>query len=466
MDPTLTVVSGPLPEVNATTECASLGPAERVLSVGPEGHIWLVSTPTAGMSLVRVFDGWAPTERLQFDLPLGRIDAGQALTATTASVLADDALWFIADGGRVSVSAPFSLGAGGSVCGDLRSQGFVLTGGALYQRTEDQWLEWSGVGEILADGRILDRDGECFGIGDEVWLSTDSVAVWALSATALTRTATVPGASQPAVRDGQLLLLNDGRLRAESTDPHRWSFAFGRARLLGAAGAYGWLVIDDEASASDTVARFDGTDFERLELAGVPNVDALYPYASGGAWLTAGDQLCHVAPPTMLRIAGVRNGERTTASSVQLRAMASDGDASIQVSLDGFVLTPDRVQDGWLVYDASVSVGWHRFEVATSTGDLRRSVDFKRQPLQVRGFEADIRPIYEQHCSAANCHVVDSPSGAPDLSSYEAWRGRADRIRTRVVDRQDMPPAASRGPQWGQDLVDVINEWLNGGLRP
>jgi hypothetical protein len=463
-DPDLSLVPGTPDALDAEPSCRPRPADETLRGVSPEGHAWLVTTTTVGRSLVRVLDPAVPTASVSFSLQLARLDALRPWTATTASAVADGAPWAIEDGDRIGLGAPFVLGPDASLCGDLASSGAVSADGRLYEREDDLWLEWTGVAPALGGGAtILDRDGACRARGDALWLATGGVATWALAASSLTRTASMPEARAVAVRGDQLLALVDDTLVGRRGDgvgrAHRWRFELGRPERLAAAGRAAWLTI------GRALLRFDGADFARADGVDASALGAVEPYAAGGLWYETADAICHLAPAGGVRIDGLRHGAHRTEARAELRARALDG-AELVATIDGSTLTPARVVDGTSIYALELGLGWHRIELDPEGGGLGRTVDVKRVPTVVRGFEADVAPIFRAHCADAGCHVVGSPSGAPRLDRIEDWILRADRIRLRVVERSDMPPAATRGPDWGPERVTVIEEWLSGGMRP
>ena len=212
--------------------------------------------------------------------------------------------------------------------------------------------------------------------------------------------------------------------------------------------------------AGDRVLRFDGTTFMLVR----GSAGALFPHASGGLWVTGGGQACHFAPQAMLRVEGVSTGAQQIGDTFSLEVRASDEAATVDVALDGAPLTARRVADGWFVYGGALELGWHRLAVTTPAAQVSRTVLIKRLPAVERSFATDIAPIYATHCAV--CHYDGNTFGAPDLATVEQWRNLADKIHRRVVEAKNMPPVASRLPEWGEDEVTVINEWLSGGLLP
>jgi hypothetical protein len=446
------VVVADVPLLTTSTRCVALAPGARALGVSPEGHLWL-GTSTTGATQVRVLDGWAPGVEGAYRLAVQDLQRVQAWTATAASFIADGRLYHAVDGLRTEISVTATLSPDATLCGDPTAQAFVYSDGALFQRDEDTWYRWSGVEAALTpDARLLTRDGACWGMDDGVWFASADLELWQLGATELSRPARLEGASQPVLLNDAPLALRGGHLFVGPAPWTEYAFEAGPATGLAAAGDYAWL------RAGQSILRFDGAAF--VEVQGVQG--DLLPHASGGLWAVSGAEACHLAPQVMLRVDGLQGGTQREAEAFALRVQASDEAAGVEVALDGAALSPARESDGWLVYRGRLALGWHALRV--TAGGAARTVTVKRVPSVVRSYAADIAPIYRTHCAA--CHVPASPFGAPDLSTLEAWRALASKIHERAVVDGDMPPRASRLPEWGEDEITVIDEWLSGGLQP
>lgn len=459
-----TVVPAALPALASTATCTARDPGERVLAVSAEGHLWLgtstVSTTSVASTFIRVLDGWSPGAQSRDSLPFANIASVQAWTATTASMIADGALWFIEDGDRLSISLPAVLADDATLCGDPSRRAFVLSGDALYQRVGPEWFLWSGIDRaLMGDGALLSRDGECAGSADRVWIVSSEVAFWSLTPASISNPALLTGGSHPALRGDDLLALFGGHLFVGPEPWREWAFEQGSARALAAAGSYAWIV------AGDRLLRFDGTAF--FDVAAANEIVALHPHASGGLWYETASSICHVAPDPMLRVHGLRNGEERADSDFVIRAEATREDMSLVATVDGVELAASGVEaDGAFVFTGALGVGWHNVQLSAPNGVAVRSLSVKKLPSIERSFAADIQPIYAASCAGSACHSPNSTAGAPDFSRYEVWLQRAVKIQERIVQKQDMPPLASRGPDWSEDQVAIINEWLNGGMKP
>ncbi|MBK6685894.1 MAG: hypothetical protein IPG45_15585 [Deltaproteobacteria bacterium] len=446
-----------LPELVTTATCSPLASGERVAAVSAEGHLWL-ATSSVGTDL-RVLDGWSGRTVARYLLPNAALSRLNALGATTAMALADGQLLRLLDGERIEVSPPAALEPDADLCGDLADRGFVWSGGQLYQRLDDAWWRWTGLGPIGPGARLLDRDGECEGVGDGLWWASQGLAFWLLTPGRLSNPALLPNGEVAALRGEQALALRGGQL---FLSPEPWKevrFAHGAATQLATAGDYAFLEVGGK------LLRFDGAEW--LELTGpeLTQLDALHPHAAGGLWTVEGNSVCHHSPTPMIQIRGLRRGEQRLDPQVVIEAQAQ-GATTLEVEVDGTSRTWSGTRGPWQHLSLELSVGWHQVRIRTTDRRAQRTVEVKILPTVTRSFEADVRPIYQTHCANQACHVSGSTGGAPDLTRYEDWLGRAARIEARVVRAQDMPPSASRRPDWGSEEIEVINEWLNGGLLP
>lgn len=440
----------------ATSTCTALNSNEHVLGVSTEGYLWL-ATSTNSATNIRVLDGWDRSFEGSYTLPFTAIESARIWTATTASMIADRALWHVEDGERTAVTLPAMIGEHATLCGDPSRRAFVLSDGALFQRVDDEWFLWTGLDSaVMSDASLLARDGECEGESDRVWIVSGDVAFWSLTPASISNPALLEGGEQPALRGDDLLALKDGMLFIGPEPWANWAFEHGAARLLAAAGSYAWIV------AGDRLLRFDGASF--TDVASANAIVALHPHASGGLWFETADSICHVSPDPMLRVHGLRNGEERGRGELAFTAEATRSDLALTAKLDGVELAPSSAGNGSFSFSSTISVGWHQLELATD--HAVRALSVKRLPEIERSFETDIRPIYNANCTGSACHISESTSHAPDFSRYEVWLQHAAQVHERIVVKQDMPPIAARGPSWSEDQVAIINEWLNGGLKP
>ena len=449
-----------LPTLTATAACQPLQAGERAWSVDSEGHLWL-ARPANGGTELRVLDAWALRPEQRYNTLFGTIDALQAESGTVASAISAGGLWSFVDGNRISITAPFIPSSSASTCGSIGRDAFVLSDGQLYERRSETWFQWQGLDQALVSpSRLLDRDGACRGTGDSLLIASGNRTVWSLTPSAITQTR-AHRADLSAVRAQEVLFARDGLLYREPADWKSYSFDLGLVRTLSAAGRLRWLIAGQE------LVRVAGQTVERASVQlPSPEQAQLHAFASGGVWAVTPAQVCAVVPPRMLRVSGVRMGQASTEDRFRLRARTNDSATNIAARLNGAELAPVRTENDWLVFESPIEVGWNRIDLSTSPERVTRTIEIKREPIVQRSWQTDIQPIYQAHCSDSACHVADSAANAPDLSSFMAWVARAESIRIRVVETQDMPPLASRGPTWGEEAITTIREWLAGGLRP
>lgn len=432
--------------------CAPLAADQSILGVSPDGHLWVGVTSSTATE-VTVLDPWAFDTPRAFTLPAGDLARVQAVSATVAAFVDAGRLYVVEDGVRTEIWTPGALDRSTMLCGDVRTDAYVFSAGTLYQRADDEWLTWTGVEAALSpDARLLARDGACAAGDDAVWFATGDVELWALGADELRRPAALEGGAQASLLGQRPLALDGGRLFVGPGEWREHAFDLGDATALEVAGDAAWLVVGDQ------LLRYDGASFERAGA--VPSGAALRPYAGGGVWLATADEICHRAPRGTLRTAGVAHGAAAPDAQVVLQAWSGDG-SEISADLDGTALTP-RIAGEVSIFEVTLPLGWHALTV--QAGDVSRTVQVKRVPTVTRSWAADVQPIVQTHCVA--CHVPDNAFSAPVLTAFEAWRARANDIRERVIRVGDMPPTASRSPDWGEDEVTVIDEWLSGGLNP
>lgn len=441
-----------LPSVSARTECKPLLDGEAVLGVSPDGHLWLGATSSTSAAL-RALDPWAPQRITTVTVPAPDLARVHAVSATVATYVSGGELYRLEDGVRTRISAPARLAADAAICGDPARDALVFSAGTLYQRIDDQWLEWTGLDAALdASARLLAKDGACAAGTDDVWFANDELELWALAADTLSRPGELEGGTQPALLGSRALALSAGHLFVGPETWQEYDFELGEAALLAAGGDYAWLRVEDR------LLRFDGDSF--VDVGTATDAVALWPSATGGLWTEGAGLVCHHEPQGSLRIECAHSGTRSQAAAALVRAFDRDG-LDVTGRLDG-VEVQGRSTDTGTVFSVQLSLGWHALTL--SAGDTRRTVYLARTPSVVRSFADDVQPIFQAHC--AGCHLPDNRFGAPDLSTLEAWRIRATKIRERVLQVGDMPPSASRSPDWGEDEVTVIDEWLSGGMNP
>lgn len=443
-----------------TSSCAPLAAGERLLSVSPEGHAWLVTD--GAESHVRVLDAFdgeiVATEK---DIAIAGLGEAQAWSGADAALVSDDGLWRLADFARIELTAPDGFAAPASLCGDPGVSGALVSGGLVFERRGDSWWQWNpGTTGAAAPSRVLRHDGECRGKDDLLWLASQDGTLFRAEAQTFTRPIQFDTLRDAGTTDGLVAVLDDAGLWVGAADGswQSWRFSGAVPEAVSASTGALWML------SGETLLRTDGADWSRVET-GLDEAPSAVVAHAGGAWVVGATSICHQAVGTGLRVEGVRPYTRSTELEYAIRVRASDGSETVAADVDGAAV--DMVFDpetGWLSGNARLeSIGWHTLTV--SSGDASRAIALKRAPEVERSWESDIQPIYKASCGGSTCHSagVEDP---PDLGSYEAWTARADKLRVRVVEGKTMPPASNVGPDWGDDDIAIISEWLEGGMLP
>lgn len=447
-------------EVHAV--CAPLASGERLLSVSPEGQAWLIreGSPTA----LRVLDafGGAIAEVAE-EVDLDGVGDAQAWSGGDAALATADGLWRLDDFARISLTTPEGFEAPGSLCGDPATSGVLVSQGEVFERRSDGWWRWAPAGEDGgAPARVLRQDGECRGRDDAMWLRADDGTLLRAEAQTFTRPIRFDGLRDATVSDGLVAALDARYLWVDAGEGFgAWEFAAGGLpTALSASAGKLWMV------SGERVLRFDGAEWRSVD-AGLATPPQGVSAHADGAWVVGASEICHVAPGAELRVEGVRPNLRGTELEYPIRVRAADASEAVAVvaDVDGapVELTEDA-EPGWLTGAVRLeTIGWHTLTL--TAGDTSRAIALKRAPEVERSWEADIQPIYAASCGGNTCHR-SGVSDPPDLGSYAAWTARAGALRVRVVEGKTMPPAANRGPEWGDDDVTIIQEWLEGGMLP
>jgi hypothetical protein len=259
---------------------------------------------------------------------------------------------------------------------------------------------------------------------------------------------------------GMLAILAGDRLWIGPDEWQAWVFPGAVPAELAASGGQLWM------ASGQQLLRFDGETFVEVSHLLEERIVRVAAHP-GGVWLAGASTVCHQATAPMVRIEGVRPNVRSIEFDYSFEVLPSAPSMSVTAMLDDqpVELAPSA-EPGWLAGQARLdTVGWHtlRFDVG---GLGSRSLLVKRLPEVERSWATDIAPIYEQNCAGGDCHAGGGPSGAPDLGTYEAWLSRADKLRARVVEARTMPPPASVGADWGDEQINVISQWIEGGMLP
>ena len=123
--------------------CIDMASGEKLVSVSPEGHAWLVAEQSQ-TSTLRVLDAFDQSNVLSDEIELTQIRRVQAWSQTDAAIITEDGLWRLEDLARVQLSPPQGFTSTAGFCGDPGTNGSLLCSGKLYERREDdQWWAWT-----------------------------------------------------------------------------------------------------------------------------------------------------------------------------------------------------------------------------------------------------------------------------------------------------------------------------------
>ena len=445
--------------------CTDLLAGERVVSVSAEGQLWLAREEN-GESLLRVVDSFDAAHEVVAKIALSGIERIQAWSQVDAAVTTASGLWKLEDLSRVELTPPAGFSKDAAVCGDPTTNGSLLFAGRLFERRDDeQWWAWdTGAKGAAAPSELLLQQGECQGPDDVQWMTSPDGTLWRVEPTTYYRPVQFPALKAAAVttaadKSALLAAIDGEELWVGPETWQRWQFPNGAPGQLSAAGGMVWVTSGSQLLGYDgeswsEMQRLDGEDGE---------VASLHAH-DGGLWVEHGSSVCHLTGAPMVHVAGVRPYLRTKELDHAFSITASDEAATVTASLDGEPLTltidPETgASTGSLRLD---SAGWH--QLVAAAGAAERRVWLKRLPDAERSWDSDIRPIFESNC--AGCHTTGQEPGGPALASYQDWVAHAKQIQQRVVDAKTMPPAANKGPDWGDDDVQVIAQWLAGGMAP
>jgi hypothetical protein len=417
--------------------------------VSPEGHAWLLRSGES--TELRVLDPLGDMTSATHELAFSKIEQLLAWSDTEATLVADGGLFELVGLDRLAIEPPAGFAESAALCGRPSESGFVLAGGALSElRTDGLWWSW---GPTLEGGavieRIADLDGECLARDSRMWLASSDDAVLELTASELRRHAVFEGLVDVAATDAHVFALDATSLHVGPGTWQEWVFEGAPPEALAAAGGVVTMKVDGR------LLRFDGQTFAAVEPEGA--VEHFLLHATG-IWTTGDGEICHHALGPMLRLHGVRPHQRTQDEFVSV-GVETDAAATPTLELDG---QPVALVDeaGSLGAEVELSVGWH--ELVARAGDATRSIWIKRLPAVERSFEKDVAPLYAASCASSGCHG----DGSVDLSTADAWRDRAEEVRKRVVEGRTMPPPANVPAGWGDDDVQLVAEWLEGGMLP
>jgi hypothetical protein len=446
--------------VSSTATCSARRPGEVLLSVSPEGHAWLV-VPGAPNS-VRVLDPFeaAMTETIE-DVDVPALLDAQAWSASDAALVAEDGIWRLEEFARVSMTPPTGFELPASLCGDPGTNGVLVSAGMVFERRADQnWWGWDpGVAGDGAPAGVVRFDGECQSADDITWLTARDGTLYRVEPAQFSRPVRFASFAGAAATEGMLAILETDRLWVGPDAWQSWIFPGPVPAEVSASGGRLWMMSGTQ------LLSFDGATWIEVTHGVSGAVERVAAHA-GGAWLVGADAICHQAMGPMLRVEGLRPFSRSAELDHSIRVRASDATMSVAADVDGaaidLALDPET---GWLEGDVRLGeVGWHTIGLSSADASAHRSILVKRLPETVRSWATDVEPIYQASCAGGLCH--GGSSDAPNLATVDAWRDKSAAIRTRVVEARTMPPPASAGPDWGDDDVEIIREWLEGGMLP
>lgn len=456
------------PEIlESSASCAPLRDGEALLSVSPEGHAWLV-VPGSTTS-VRVLDPFgAEMMEVVEEIELTEVSAAQAWSGSDAALIASGGLWRLEDLARIELSPPEGFATPATLCGDPSHDGTLVSGGKVFERHEDpttleaQWWVWDpGFSGDEAPADVIRFDGECQSEDEVLWLTSADGTLFRVEPAHFSRPVRFAQMVSAAATGGMLAVLESDRLWVGPEAWQSWLFPGPTPASLSASAGHLWMVSGDQ------LLRFDGETFVEVTHAMEEPVLQVVAHA-GGVWLVGATTACHQALEPLLRVEGVRPYLQSAALDHAISVRASDETATVAATLDGEEITlTANPETGWLEGTARLDeVGWHELVlVASGAAEVERTLSIKRLPEVERSWEADVSPIYQASCAGSTCHRAGS-TDPPDLGSHAAWVEHADAIRAQVVQSKNMPPAANTGPDWGEGQIEIISQWLEGGMLP
>ncbi|MEZ4403293.1 MAG: hypothetical protein R3B06_24925 [Kofleriaceae bacterium] len=432
--------------------CVPRGTA-RPAGVTPDGELWMVGP---GQTSVIDLDGTT------VEAPWALDDASvvQPWSTLTAAAIVDGEVWTVSEGVREYVPTPTALGATGALCGFPSAQhgAFVATAGGLIERSSGLWWQWTpssstSFGTVKDLARI---DGACTAADGAVWMTNQDGALWRITreaaeivagATApISEVAIVPGEGAAVRTGGELSLGLPWRAVVFDAGPVE-RIASGGGRLWVVAGgitfvrtAGAWAIVDGLAAAPAEI----------------------FPDAAGAAWLAVGDQLCRAATDRTVRVDGLLPFEQRVAPLAQLRVVPTSDETEVTIDRDGATVATAPVVDGVATLsDVDLGGGgWHQLTV--KAGASARLLEYNLLQISDRTWTTDIQPIFEANCGGTRCHGPAPVAGQIDLSTYDGWRSKASRVRERLL-AGTMPPS---GPRLDSATVDIVLDWIEGGLQP
>ncbi|MEL6547767.1 MAG: hypothetical protein AAFQ82_24290, partial [Myxococcota bacterium] len=430
-------------------QCNALEADERTLALSPEGDLWTARADGNALVL-RVFhpDGTVDTRTEMLGLPA----AARAKSSQELDLVVDGSLWQLDDSGRTLLTLPASA-AQTEFCGDLTDRGLLLSGIELYEARDLNWWRSDLADQSGGAFEILDLGGECLGTDNFTWLTGTDGSVWRLSASRAEQVRLFENRTSAAINDlGIAVFAEDSlwRRTSEETWIRNPIEGFSAPTVLAGANEDLWFYTDAQ------LVRLNGTTAEVTAWADTPTAMTAY---DGGLWIESSSEVCHVSGRHSIRVSGILPYQRVTDAALAFTLNAPE-DTTVTASVDGETLNAGFESGAWIVSGELPHIGWNSIEL--NVGSETRTLSVKLLPANVVSYETDIAPIYAAHC--ADCHVEGGES--VDLSTYDDWVRYSNAIRSRSVESSNMPPLAQRSAEWDDEEVQLISEWLEGGMRP
>lgn len=437
--------------------CVNRAETPRVLSVSPEGDLWLHDPERPR---VRVIEPSGAEHVITMPWP---VTFARAWGRDTASIVAAEGLWAWDTDRAQAIAWPASSPRPESFCGDpaFDGDGLVIASD-LFSRDLGQWWRWNVPGGLAAGSTIATSAGACWGTKDRAWLLQGS-SVWSIQSDWV--------GAQPGLEPSLGLAADEAFGVASIVGPglvlgdddfQRVEFEAGAVATLSAGTDVLWV------SAQGHLYRLaDGVFTEAVAQGAAIAASELHADGVGGVWTLDDNQACYRSTRPNVRITGLRHNERRRTSELTATFEAAGMD-SPEVTIDGeSVSLNSETAERWRLKASVEDEGWHELVLTAQTdaGHVQRSVRFEIEALVPATWQQDVLPLFEAHCSGAACHGPDPASDDQlDLGRYETWVEAAEIIRGRVGQTSDMPPPGTGDGTWGVDEILLVLGWLDAGL--
>lgn len=451
-EPVAEVIALDVAHIAPTVTCVATDGA-MVRGAAADGALWLSAAgaiKTVGLDGTITTPAWSVAETATL----------YPTSATAAAAIIDGEVWTVDEGVREFVPTPRALGAAAALCGPPRGDhgAFVATAGGLIERAAGLWWQWSpsrrdSFGALRELARI---DGACAASDDAVWLTATTGELWRITRD----DADVVAGTSVAV-DGVAIVPGEGaavQIAGELTIGPPWHdvrFELGAVAHVASGGDRLWAVAGGATFVRDAGvwAQVDG-------LPGTPS--KIWPDAAGGAWFEVGAQVCRAALTPAIHVTGLAPYEQRVTPLAQLRVVPPAAETAVTVERDGAVVATATVIDGVAaVSDVDLGAGgWH--DLTIRAGTTARRLEYNLLDISDRSWVTDVQPVFTEFCGGTRCHGPTPSGGRVDLSTYEGWRMKASRIRERLL-RGEMPPS---GPRPDSATIDIIVDWIEGGMKP